>query len=383
MNISTTSAINPQKATLLYEDVMPYDTNYHESAHYARGIYDLGQRLYTFLSPNGSWYETNTGLIVGDGESLLVDTLVDLPHTDTMLELMRPLTDTSPIHYVVNTHADSDHCWGNELLPKAEIISSQACYEEMQELSPATLMALPKLGSLLKLVGYLPGLAKYRTIGAWWQTMLAPYNPRPVKLTLPSRQFTGTLTLQVGGREVHLLEVGPMHTRGDTLVYVPDAQTLYAGDALWAGVTPVLWVGPLENWLVALDKILQMDVDCIVPGHGPITDKAAVRQLKDYWTFLNSEVCQRYKAGMSAKKAAYDIGHSAAFTQSPFAQWDSPERMLVSTHTLYRWLQGRTDHLKRWEQLRILAQQAEFASTFPTATPARLHRLPYHQIQRK
>jgi len=228
-----------QKAALLYEDVMSYDTNYHESAYYARGIYDLGQRLYAFLSPNGSWYETNTGLIVGDGESLLVDTLIDVPHTETMLELMQPLTTACPIHYVVNTHADCDHCWGNELVAETAIISSQACYEEMQELSPTTLMALTQLGSLLKLVGRLPGLAKYHTIGTQWRKMLAPFNPRPVKLTLPSHRFTGELTLQVGGRKVQLLEVGPMHTRGDVLVYVPDARTLYAGDAVWAEVTQI------------------------------------------------------------------------------------------------------------------------------------------------
>ena len=78
---------------------------------------------------------------------------------------------------------------------------------------------------------------------------------------------------------------------------------------------------------------------------------------------------------MSAKKAAYDIAQSGSFAHSPFAQWDSPERLLVSTHTHYRWLQGRTAHLKQLERVRILAQQAEFASTFPTATPARLHQL--------
>jgi glyoxylase-like metal-dependent hydrolase (beta-lactamase superfamily II) len=368
---------------LLYADRRPYDTNYHESAGYARGIYDLGQRLYAYLSPNGSWYETNTGLIVGDGESLLVDTLLDLPHTHTMLKLMRPLTDTHPIHYLVNTHADCDHCWGNELVTGAEIISSQACYEEMQQFSPATLMSLAKLGSLLKVAGHMPGLTKYRLIGAWWQTMLAPYNTGSVKLTLPSRRFTGELTLQVGGREVHLLEVGPMHTQGDVLVYVPDAKTLYAGDALFVGVTPVLWTGPLEHWIATLDKILQMDIDCIVPGHGAITNKEGVRQLRDYWTFLNSEVRQRYEAGMTAEKAAYDIARSPAFTRSLFARWDSPERMLTGTYTLYRWFQGRTDQPKQLERLRILAQQAEFAFTFPTATPARLHWLSHHHIKGK
>jgi len=359
--------------TLLYADTAPYDTNYHESAGYARGVYDLGQHLYAFLSPNGSWYETNTGLIVGDGEALLVDTLVDLSHTRTMLELMRSLTNVCPIRYLVNTHADCDHCWGNELVAQAEIISSQACYDEMQEFSPASLMAWAKLGSLLRLVGHLPGLAKYRTIGASWQTMLAPYDTHAVKLTLPTRCFTGELTLQVGGREVHLLEVGPMHTRGDVLVYVPDAKTLYAGDALFVGVTPTLWAGPLEHWVAALDKILDMDVDCIVPGHGAVTNKEGVRQLKDYWTFLGREVRQRYEAGMSAQKAAYDIAGSAVFARSPFAQWDSPERLLVSTYTLYRGYQGRTRHLSLFERLRMMAQQALLAATFPAASPKCLH----------
>lgn len=365
-----------QQARLLYADETPHRTNYYDSARYARGLYDLGQHLYAFLSPNGSWQETNTGLIVGDGESLLVDTLLDLPHTHRMLELMRPLTDACPIRYIVNTHADGDHCWGNQLVTKAEIISSEACYDEMQELSPRAFMSLGTLGSALSLVGRLPGLARYGRVGRWWQAMLAPYDASTVKLVLPSRRFTGELTLYVGKREVKLLEVGPMHTRGDTLVYVPDAKTLYAGDALFVEVTPVLWAGPLERWIAALDKILQMDIDCIVPGHGAITDKEGVRQMRDYWIFLDGEARQRYRAGMPAQMAACDIACSHAFTESPFAQWDSPERMLVNIHTLYRWFQGRTTPPKLFERLRIFAQEAEFARAFPSASPARLHQAP-------
>jgi cyclase len=361
------------KYLLLYADQTPHLTNYHETANYARGVYDLSQHLYAFLSPNGSWNETNTGLIVGDGESLLVDTLIDLPRTQTMLDLMQPLTIPCPIRYVVNTHADADHCWGNQLLAQAEIISSQACYAEMQKLAPRAYMSLSTLGSLLKLVGSLPGLAKYRTVGNWWQWWLAPYDTRSVKITLPSRRFTGTLTLQVGGREVQLMEVGPMHTQGDILVYVPDAKTLYAGDTIFIGITPVLWAGPVERWITALDKILHMDVECIIPGHGAITNKDGVQQLRDYWTFLSTEAHRCYTTGTSAQQAAYEIARSTQFINSPFAQWDSPERMLVSIHTLYRWFQGHTEHIKLFERLRILAQQAEFAMTFPKATPKRLH----------
>jgi hypothetical protein len=121
-----------------------------------------------------------------------------------------------------------------------------------------------------------------------------------------------------------------------------------------------------------------MDVDCIVPGHGAITNKEGVRQLRDYWRFLDGEVRERYSAGMPAQKAAYDIARCPAFAQSPFARWDSPERMLVNVHTLYRWLQGRTDQPKLVERLRIFAQEAEFACAFPTATPASLHQVSHH-----
>lgn len=365
-----------QSATLLYADQAAYRTHYGETARYARGVYDLGQKLYAFLSPNGSWQETNTGLIVGDGESLLVDTLLDLPHTRTMLKLMRPLTDSCPVRFLVNTHADGDHCWGNQLVENSEIISSEACYEEMHELSPKAFMSLSTLGLFLRCVGRLPGLSRYRRIGAWWQEMLAPYDAAPVRLTLPTRRFTGELTLRVGGREVKLLEVGPMHTRGDILVYVPDAKLLYAGDTLFVQVTPVLWAGPLEHWVAALDKILQMDVESIVPGHGPITNKDGVRQLKDYFTLLDGEVRRRYELGMSPRRAAYDIAGSAAFTSSLFAGWDSPERLLVNVYTLYRWFEGRTEKPGLLEHLRIFAEEAEFAHTFPAAAPARLHRFP-------
>jgi glyoxylase-like metal-dependent hydrolase (beta-lactamase superfamily II) len=293
-----------------------------------------------------------------------------------MLELMRPLTDTCPIRYLVNTHADGDHCWGNQLVGHSEIISSEACYEEMRELSPKAFMSLSTLGSLLKFVGRLPGFSRYRQIGAWWQEMLAPYDAASVKVTLPSRRFTGELTVHVGGREVKLLEVGPMHTRGDILVYVPDARLLYAGDALFVQVTPVLWAGPIERWIAALDKILRMDVDCIVPGHGPVTNKEGVSQLKIYFTLLDEEVRRRYNFGMTPQETAYDFARSPAFINSPFAEWDSPERMLVNIYTIYRGLQGRIEPLSLLERLRIFAEEAEFAGTFPAAAPARLHRSP-------
>ena len=91
-------------------------TRYGEIPKYAEGLYDLGHELYAWLVPNGSWGESNAGLIVGAGQSLLVDTLWDVKYTRSMLDAMQPLLESDPLTYVVNTHADGDHFWGNQLV---------------------------------------------------------------------------------------------------------------------------------------------------------------------------------------------------------------------------------------------------------------------------
>jgi cyclase len=134
--------------------------------------------------------------------------------------------------------------------------------------------------------------------------------------------------------------------------------------------TPVIWAGPVTNWIAALDLILEMDVDVIIPGHGPVTDKDGVRQVKAYWEFTDTETRRRYDAGLPAAEAAKDIVLGQAFAGGPFATWNSPERMMTNVHTLYRHLQGRTDHPKKPELTNILRKQALLAHQLPDAQPA-------------
>ena len=70
--------------------------------------------------------------------------------------------------------------------------------------------------------------------------------------------------------------LGPAHTAGDVLAWVPDDRTVFTGDLLFIGGTPIMWAGPVGNWLAACDRILEMDAENIVPGHGPMTDAAAI-----------------------------------------------------------------------------------------------------------
>jgi glyoxylase-like metal-dependent hydrolase (beta-lactamase superfamily II) len=124
-------------------------TRFGETPKYVEGLYDLKNRLYAWMVPNGSWGESNAGLIIGRGEALLVDTLWEVKYTRAMLAAMRPVTDAAPVNYIVNTHADGDHWWGNQLIPQAEIITSQACYDELLSVQPKSMLLLGRLGKLL------------------------------------------------------------------------------------------------------------------------------------------------------------------------------------------------------------------------------------------
>ena len=284
---------------------------------YTHGLHELGDHCYAYLQPDGSWGWSNAGLVVGDGTSLLVDTLFDLKLTAAMLSAMAPVSASAPITTVVNTHANGDHCYGNQLVVDAEIISSRAAAEEMGEVRPALLAGLNNA----------PG-----DVGELFRGFFGSFDFDGIELTLPTRTFEGRLDLEVGGRAIELIEVGPAHTRGDTLVHVPDARTIYTGDILFIGGTPIVWAGPLSNWVAACDLILSMDVETVVPGHGPVTDKGGVTAVRDYLTYVDTEATARFHAGMDAWDAARDIALNG------FGTWGEFGRIAVNVDTVYRTL---------------------------------------------
>jgi glyoxylase-like metal-dependent hydrolase (beta-lactamase superfamily II) len=176
-------------------------TRFDEVPRYAEGLYEVGEGLYAWMVPNGSWGESNAGLIVGDGEALLVDTLWDIPCTRAMLDAMAPFTENAPIGRVANTHADGDHFWGNQLLSGVEIVATRECFEESRRVLPRSMRLLGTLGRVLEKTGMKgPG-----RVGHWLSGMVRPYDFKSVTPAPATRTFQGELTLRVGGREVRLM----------------------------------------------------------------------------------------------------------------------------------------------------------------------------------
>lgn len=295
---------------------------------YRHGLHEVGDDTWAWLQPDGGWGWSNAGLVVDGDEALLVDTLYDVPLTAAMLDAMRSAVPAATdIATLVNTHNNGDHCNGNELLVGAEIIASAAAAEGMAGESPAMMAA------------WLDAAPNMGEVGEFVLRCFGGFDFAGVTKTLPTSTFSGRRGLLVGDTAVELVEVGPAHTPGDVLVHVPDRRTVFTGDILFIEGHPIVWVGPISNWLAACDLMESWDVETVVPGHGPVTDLRGVRAVRDYLEWIRDEATRRHGEGMDAQTAAVDIARRELGT-SRFATWGDAERVVINVDTVYRELEG-------------------------------------------
>jgi glyoxylase-like metal-dependent hydrolase (beta-lactamase superfamily II) len=289
---------------------------------YSRGLREIGDGLFAYLQPDGGWGLSNAGLVVSPQGAMLVDTLYDLRLTREMLDDMAGVLPGPGIQTLVNTHANGDHTFGNSLVGGARIVASRRTAEEMPELPPAAMAALveqaPTMGQL----------------GEFVLACFGGFEFSGIELSLPDETFDGELDVDVGGRRARLIEVGPAHTRGDTLVHLPQEGVLFSGDILFNGSHPIAWAGPVSNWIAACDRILELGVDVIVPGHGPLADEGAVRELRAYFEYLYEQARDRHGAGMTPLQAARDLA------MDRWAHWQEDERLVVNLANIFRELDG-------------------------------------------
>ena len=188
--------------------------------------------------------------------------------------------------------------------------------------------------------------------GAFFRRAFGAFDFSGIEVVPPSQTFSGELTLHVGDKEVQLIEVGPAHTRGAVLVYLPEDRVIFTGDILFIDGTPIIWEGPVANWIAACERIESLDLETIVPGHGPLTDKAGVRAVRDYLHFVRDEARARFDAGMSASDAARDI------SLGEYRKWLDAERIAVNVHTLYREFSGSSERATALELFGLMAELA-------------------------
>ncbi|SFT43605.1 cyclase [Geodermatophilus amargosae] len=283
----------------------------------SHGDHDLGPSrleevndgVFAYIQPDGSWWINNTGLLVADQGAVSIDTCATERRTREFLDAVRTVT-TRPVRTLVNTHHHGDHTHGNYLLPDATIVGHELTREAVIE----TGVPGPE--------GPLP----------YW----THFDTGALELAPPFLTFTDRVTLWSGDLRCEVRHVGtPAHTTNDSIVWIPERSTLFAGDLLFNGGTPFLLMGSLAGSLEVMEKVVApLEATTIVPGHGPVADGSLVPQILGYLRFLERTAREGRDAGLSPLEAARqcDLGG--------YAEWSDQERIVGNLHRAYAELDG-------------------------------------------
>lgn len=304
-------------------------------AKFQRGLTEVADGIHAWLQPNGGWGEVNAGLVLGDGQAAVIDTLWDEPKATEMMAAFEPLIGDRRLGTVINSHSDGDHCWGNSVMPAdAEIITSPRSLEIMRsDDGPPGLVRMQKLGSVFsRLPGPPGGLGRY--VGP----MLAPFDFAGTTFRPADRAFDDGETVDIGGREAQVHIVGPAHTEGDAIVHIPDAGVVFCGDIVFFGATPVMWSGPPERWLAAIDKLLKLEPKVVVAGHGPPSGPEVVAEARAYLAWIIEEAERRREAGLSALDATREMFKADEFRAR--SGLECPERLYLTVNTVHSFGSG-------------------------------------------
>lgn len=231
----------------------------------------IGNDLYAYISENDS-SANSTFLITNEG-ILVVDTGFNDQEGRKLLAEIRKISSLS-VRYIINTHYHPDHRGGNNVVgPEATVIATRFTLSQP-----------------------------------------APYSPAQGEIA-----FTHEMAVYLGGHEVQVYFPGPAHTMGDAVVYFPREHAIATGDLFLNGSCPAMDEGDMENWISALNSMLQLPLEAVVPGHFDLANKEQLRRFRDYLADLRDQVLAMFRSGASLDQIQkrLELGKYKDFRQYP------------------------------------------------------------------
>jgi glyoxylase-like metal-dependent hydrolase (beta-lactamase superfamily II) len=212
---------------------------------------DLAEKTVSFdkLSDHAYAYtaegDPNTGIVVGDDAVMVIDTQATPVMAQDVIRRIREVTD-KPIRYVTLSHYHAVRVLGASAYRPEHVITSRDTYDLIVERGEADMKSeIERFPRLFRAVESVPGLT--------WPTLV----------------FEQRLTLWLGKLQVEIVQLGRGHTKGDTVVWLPQDRILFSGDLVEYDATPYTGDAYLGDWPATLDAIAALQPEKLVPGRGP------------------------------------------------------------------------------------------------------------------
>ena len=251
------------------------------------GLTKITENVYSYVGTKKASainsFGANAGIIIGRDGIVVVDTLISAKEAARFVKDIRAISD-KPIKYVINTHSHLDHTFGNVEFARlgAVIVSHANAKKNMQSAGDE---ALKKAGAY--------GLTAKDMEGT--------------RISYPSVTFTEKMQIDLGDLTIELIYPGPSHTDDSIMVYLPDSKTLFAGDILFTNYYPNMADGSLGGWERTLDSIMALDVARIIPGHGPLSTKKDITDMKNYLSVFDKKARELAAISSDAQYIAAEI----------------------------------------------------------------------------
>ena len=188
--------------------------------------------------------DPNSGVIIGDDSVMVIEAQATPHMANDVIAKIREVTD-KPIKYLMLTHYHAVRVLGASAYDAQEIITSQKTYEMIVERGEQDYASeFQRFPRLFRGADSIPGLT--------WPTMV----------------FDEKLTIYMGKRKVEIMHPGEGHTRGDSVVWLPEERVLFAGDLVEYGATPYCGDAQLKNWPATLLQLSNLKPKALVPGRG-------------------------------------------------------------------------------------------------------------------
>jgi cyclase len=236
-------------------------------------VKQVGPDLYAYISDNDS--SSNSTFLVGSKGILVVDTGLNATEGGKLLKAIRKVSDL-PVQYIVNTHYHPDHQGGNSTVGPAAVVIST---DWTREHTLAVMQAASANNSMAPLAGFQPAAVTFQ------QSLTVHLDPYTAEIYFP----------------------GKAHTSGDALVYFPRQRTIAMGDLFLNRSSPAMDDGSAEDWIKALDAVLDKPLEAVVPGHFELATKVELQKFRDYLHDLFSQVEVLYQKGAKLAEVRHNI----------------------------------------------------------------------------